>query len=112
MTLYQCTILILIYACSISHSPKGWTDQELGTVWLKRDFKPETAAKVKWQSHDSLPDLVNCNDMECANEIKQTESQNNDSVAYISPKAKELIEFYKGISLHVLNMDEVELKIS
>ena len=47
MTWYQCTILILIYTCSISHSPKGWTDQELGSAWLERDFEPETAAKVK-----------------------------------------------------------------
>jgi hypothetical protein len=31
--------------CSISHSPKGWTDQELGSKWLERDFEPETAAQ-------------------------------------------------------------------
>ena len=47
MTWYQCMILILIYTCSILHSPKGWTDQELGSVWLKQDFEPEMAAKVK-----------------------------------------------------------------
>lgn len=47
MSLYQCIILILIHMCSISHSPKGWTDQELGSAWLERDFEPETAAKVK-----------------------------------------------------------------
>lgn len=106
--------MILIYRCSISYSWKGWTDQELGSARLKQDFKPETAAQVKWQSksHDSLPDLINCDNIECTNDIKQTESQNNDSVAYVSPKAKELIKFYKGISLHVHNMDEVELKIS
>ncbi|KZP07206.1 CENP-B protein, partial [Athelia psychrophila] len=32
---------------SILHSPKGWTDQELGSAWLERDFEPQTAAKVK-----------------------------------------------------------------
>ena len=30
---------------SISHSPKGWTDQELGSQWLERDFEPATAAR-------------------------------------------------------------------
>ena len=30
---------------SISHSPKGWTDQELGSKWLERDFEPATAAR-------------------------------------------------------------------
>lgn len=28
----------------MSHSPKGWTDQELGLRWLQKDFKPQTAA--------------------------------------------------------------------
>ena len=31
--------------CSISVSPKGWTDQELGSTWLEHDFEPETAAR-------------------------------------------------------------------
>jgi DDE superfamily endonuclease len=30
---------------SISHSPKGWTDQELGEMWIKKDFEPATAAR-------------------------------------------------------------------
>ena len=30
---------------SISVSPKGWTDQELGSTWLQRDFEPETATR-------------------------------------------------------------------
>ena len=30
---------------SISHSPKGWTDQELGSQWLEQDFEPATAAR-------------------------------------------------------------------
>ncbi|KAF7971789.1 hypothetical protein HWV62_19919 [Athelia sp. TMB] len=30
---------------SISHSPKGWTDQELGSAWLEHDFEPATSAK-------------------------------------------------------------------
>ncbi|KAJ7031848.1 DDE superfamily endonuclease-domain-containing protein [Mycena alexandri] len=30
---------------SISFSPKGWTDNELGSMWLERDFEPETAAR-------------------------------------------------------------------
>src|SRR4051794_11727606 len=32
---------------SISHSPKGWTDQELGSAWLKCNFEPTTAARNK-----------------------------------------------------------------
>ncbi|KAF5336670.1 hypothetical protein D9758_015664 [Tetrapyrgos nigripes] len=32
---------------SISLSPKGWTDQELGFKWLQRDFDPVTWAKLK-----------------------------------------------------------------
>lgn len=30
---------------SLSHSPKGWTDQELGEMWIKKDFEPATATK-------------------------------------------------------------------
>ncbi|KAJ3534000.1 hypothetical protein NM688_g7200 [Phlebia brevispora] len=30
---------------SISHSPNGWTDQELGAIWLEKDFEPQTAAR-------------------------------------------------------------------
>jgi hypothetical protein len=30
---------------SISHSPKGWTDQELGEMWIRKDFEPATAAR-------------------------------------------------------------------
>ncbi|KZP14232.1 CENP-B protein, partial [Athelia psychrophila] len=39
---------------SISHSPKGWTDQELGSAWLERDFEPFTAAKNKSQGYRLL----------------------------------------------------------
>ena len=28
---------------SISHSAKGWTDQELGEMWIMKDFEPATA---------------------------------------------------------------------
>jgi hypothetical protein len=28
---------------SISISPNGWTDQELGAFWLEKDFAPESA---------------------------------------------------------------------
>lgn len=31
---------------SISVSPKGWTDQELGATWLRKDFEPVTAIKL------------------------------------------------------------------
>ena len=30
---------------SVSFFPNGWTDQELGTKWLEKDFEPETAAR-------------------------------------------------------------------
>ncbi|KIJ58868.1 hypothetical protein HYDPIDRAFT_101866, partial [Hydnomerulius pinastri MD-312] len=30
---------------SLSHSLKGWTDQELGFKWLQKDFEPQTAAQ-------------------------------------------------------------------
>ncbi|KAJ3551385.1 hypothetical protein NM688_g4733 [Phlebia brevispora] len=32
---------------SISHSPNGWTDQELGAEWLEKDFEPQSAARNK-----------------------------------------------------------------
>jgi hypothetical protein len=32
--------------CSISVSPNGWTDQELGLAWLERDFDPATCEKA------------------------------------------------------------------
>ena len=32
----------LIGVSSVSVSPKGWTDQELGMKWLERDFEPNT----------------------------------------------------------------------
>lgn len=39
---------------SISVSPKGWTDQELGSAWLQRDFEPETAARNKTNGYRLL----------------------------------------------------------
>ncbi|KAF8236324.1 DDE-domain-containing protein, partial [Tricholoma matsutake] len=30
------------FNASISHSLKGWTDQELGEMWIKKDFEPAT----------------------------------------------------------------------
>lgn len=30
---------------SVSHSPKGWADQELGSEWLEKDFEPQSAAR-------------------------------------------------------------------
>jgi hypothetical protein len=32
--------------CSISISPNGWTDQELGSRWLENDFDPATREKA------------------------------------------------------------------
>ena len=32
--------------CSISVSPNGWTDQELGSAWLEQDFDPATRDKA------------------------------------------------------------------
>ena len=51
------------------------------------------------ESHDSLPDLVDCNNIEYANNIEQMESQNNGSLTYLSPEAKELIEFYGHVHI-------------
>lgn len=39
---------------SISHSPKGWTDQELGSSWLEKVFDPHTAARNKTGRHRLL----------------------------------------------------------
>jgi hypothetical protein len=39
---------------SISHSPKGWTDQELGSAWLERDFEPATAKRNQTQGYRLL----------------------------------------------------------
>jgi hypothetical protein len=30
---------------SISYSPKGWTDQELGEMWIAKDFEPASAER-------------------------------------------------------------------
>jgi hypothetical protein len=35
----------VLICTSISHSPKGWTDQELSSAWLERDFHPATAER-------------------------------------------------------------------
>jgi len=37
---------MLTFVNSISISPNGWTDQELGTLWLQKDFAPATAARL------------------------------------------------------------------
>ena len=42
------------YIGSISTSPKGWTDQELGSAWLERDLEPETLAKNKTSGYRLL----------------------------------------------------------
>jgi hypothetical protein len=31
---------------SISISPNGWTDQELGALWLEKDFAPASAERL------------------------------------------------------------------
>ena len=36
----------LTIAASISVSPNGWTDQELGAAWLQSDFDPATRDKA------------------------------------------------------------------
>jgi hypothetical protein len=33
-------------SCSISISPNGWTDQELGALWLEKDFAPASATRL------------------------------------------------------------------
>jgi hypothetical protein len=38
--------MIEFVLCSISVSPNGWTDQELGSAWLERDFDPATHDKA------------------------------------------------------------------
>lgn len=54
----KCEVLIsvnlyeyLLTIHSISHSPRGWTDQELGSAWLEHDFEPTTAARNKTGSY-------------------------------------------------------------
>jgi hypothetical protein len=37
--------LLMESSISISHSPNGWKDQELGAKWLEHDFEPQTAAQ-------------------------------------------------------------------
>ncbi|KAJ3484616.1 hypothetical protein NLI96_g5517 [Meripilus lineatus] len=39
---------------SILTSPKGWTDQELGSLWLEKDFEPATAARNKTDGYRLL----------------------------------------------------------
>ncbi|KAF5344472.1 hypothetical protein D9758_014145 [Tetrapyrgos nigripes] len=41
---------------SISISPNGWTDQELGSMWLEKDFEPNTRPNPELKhSHGILP---------------------------------------------------------
>jgi hypothetical protein len=39
---------------SISISPNGWTDQELGSLWLEKDFAPATAVFLDDPGHYRL----------------------------------------------------------
>lgn len=39
---------------SISYSPNGWTDQELGALWLERDFEPITAQRNRTDGYRLL----------------------------------------------------------
>jgi len=45
------SILHSIFIDSISISPNGWTDQELGAAWLRNDFDPATRDKAAGQYH-------------------------------------------------------------
>lgn len=47
-------ITIKIQFFSISVSPKGWTDQELGSLWLETDFEPATAIRNKMNGYRLL----------------------------------------------------------
>jgi len=42
----------------ICHSPKGWTDQELGSQWLERDFEPATKARMDPGKPDAYQLLI------------------------------------------------------
>ena len=48
---------------SISHSPKGWTDQVLGEQWIKKDFEPATAARTVTGSYHLL--ILNGHNSHC-----------------------------------------------
>jgi hypothetical protein len=37
---------LLIYLRSVSISDNGWTDQDLGMKWIKKDFEPTSAARM------------------------------------------------------------------
>ncbi|KAF5318213.1 hypothetical protein D9758_018544 [Tetrapyrgos nigripes] len=39
---------------SISISPNGWTDQELGSLWLEKDFEPNTRPDPALERHRSI----------------------------------------------------------
>ena len=48
---------------SISLSPKGWTDQELGEMWMRKDFEPATTARNKTGGHCLL--ILNGHNLHC-----------------------------------------------
>ena len=48
---------------SISHSPKGWMDQELGELWMMKDFEPATAVRNTTQCHRLL--ILNGHNSHC-----------------------------------------------
>jgi len=43
--LFSVHIVVSDLYISISHLPKGWADQELGELWMMKDFKPATSAR-------------------------------------------------------------------
>ena len=52
---------------SISHSPNGGTDQELGAKWLECDFEPQTAARNVSQGYHLL--ILNGHNSHCTYEF-------------------------------------------
>ncbi|KAE9383212.1 hypothetical protein BT96DRAFT_951544 [Gymnopus androsaceus JB14] len=48
ISIYLAQILVNPAGASISVSPKGWTDSELGSLWMQKDFIPMSAARNKF----------------------------------------------------------------
>ena len=63
------------FQLSVACSPNGWTDQELGAKWLKRDFEPMSAACNKTNSYRLL--ILNGHNLHCTYRFSKFAKEHN-----------------------------------
>jgi len=68
---------------SISHSPNGWTDQELGSAWLERNFDRFTKARMTSNGYRLL--ILDGHNSHCTYKFCKYASDNNIIVICLPP---------------------------